>query len=220
MGDVNAALVTAQKVPLRQGVVNTLRWAIASGAAGNSDVELNRRGDGGTVQLRMVLGDNFRIDPAIYESVSLIDGPAGSVELLIGIETGDAQLGNQSVALIGSTNRVDPSFRTLVEKEAFAGTLAAPTAETNENVGTTTIPVGARVAYNLAYSGSPVATANGDYVGLRGATSNTLYAIAMSGQAVAGTFDMPTAEKLNIVAANADAATTHLAAAYWQAMTS
>jgi hypothetical protein len=123
-----------------------------------------------------------------------------------------------------SVNQTNPlkvkPLATLVEDDDFPPTsLVAGAAEAIKTTGTVTLAVGQRVFYNL--SGEPGTVTGAGlfvYVAIKGATSNKYYAVCQAGSSVSGTFDVPTAEKLNIVARNSDATNAHVFSGHWTAM--
>lgn len=108
----------------------------------------------------------------------------------------------------------------LKEVQDWAPTsLAAASAEASKATGAVQLAVGDRVSYSLS-GGTGVLTTPGNdlvYVAIKGATSSKYYALAFQGETVAGVFDAPTAEKLNIVARNQDTV-AHSMSGHWQAV--
>lgn len=125
---------------------------------------------------------------------------------------------NLKIAQQGSVS-VKP-LATLIEDEDLAPTsLAASSVEAIKVTGLTTLALGQRVNYNL--SGEPGTVTGAGlfiYVAIKGATSGKYYAVCQSGSTVADWFDVPQAEKLNIVWRNSDATNAHVMSGHWTAM--
>ena len=97
--------------------------------------------------------------------------------------------------------------------------LAAASAEAIIKTGTTTLALGQRVIYSL--SGEPGTVTGAGifvYIAIKGATSGKYYAVCQVGSTVSGYFEVPQAEKLNVVWRNSDATNAHVMSAHWTAM--
>ena len=145
-----------------------------------------------------------------------------------------APFGSQGVALAQSGvdnsltvnqryqgNLVHPQegLPTFIEKQSFAPTsVAAATAETVEATGAIVLALGDRVWYHLSAGPVTTLTTAADtltYVALKGATSGTYYDVAFLEANKNGSFHVPQAEKLNIVARNQDTAAHTFSGSWW-----
>lgn len=133
--------------------------------------------------------------------------------------------GSPTVVLGAGTNiamKTPVPMGVLIEQELLTQTaLPENTARATKVAGSTTLALGQRVFFSLACMpivNVAAATEVFAYVSLVGATSGAPYATAYAGESVSSSFEVTTAEKLNIVWANSSAATGANAAAWWAAM--
>jgi hypothetical protein len=105
--------------------------------------------------------------------------------------------------------------RTIYETEGGIASLAHGGGIATLQAGTTVLPIGTEVTYTLSASGA-IAT-GGDYVAiyLQGHTSGTQYAMMVGPNAIASTFSMPKAEKLDVLGGTTDTV-DHEATYTWQ----
>jgi hypothetical protein len=138
----------------------------------------------------------------------------------LGLSDGPYAMGSQGLpmnqrASDNSVIHARAGNQTIVETEGFIVNVASGTGATVYVSGTTTVPKGTKVTYTLG-GGGVITTATAVVgVWLQGAISSSIYAAAPGGTAISSSFDMPVAEKLNLVIQNSDSV-NHTLAGTWQ----
>jgi hypothetical protein len=228
--DLNAAdpAVLIQGIDIVSGLATTIN-EIAAGTAKALVVSVTgaavgtTKGDIGAIH--QIAGEANALDIAGNDA----DNSANSVNKLPTLSArGNAAApswteGNQvplSADLSGRLRILQTPLATLIEDDDLPPTsLAAASVEVIKITGATALALGQRVTYNL--SGEPGTVTGAGifiYVAIKGATSGKYYAVCQVGSTVSGYFDVPQAEKLNIVWRNSDATNAHVMSGHWTAM--
>lgn len=203
---IASVLPVGQKTDLRHRTVSL--QVIAAGAAAGVTCNYKLRSEADTYGKLLATGDVWNVDGDIVEWIQLDPSATATVNITWDPGWVLRQPGNPSGPAVTS-----------VAEEDSQQSLAAAGAEIVLVTGATSIPKGTLVRFNLGFQG-PIATAADDlcYIDIRGHASGINYAAAPIGTAIAGTFRVNQAEKLDIVARNNDSV-IHFVTSYLAAWT-
>lgn len=168
-------------------------WSLVCTVAATLVYELVHQA--GTRSIQLSVGDTWNVDGKLISWVALdINAAAGGV---VQVQPG------WTLRSYGTTT-VGLSLNS-IEQEGADVSVAAATGDTALITGLSAIPKQTLVRFNLACGGPIVTSADAAvYCRIIGATSGVIYAEAVAGSSVSGSFRMKQLEHLNVTYRNAD----------------